>query len=186
MEDKISVISFGSFLETAQLLDHAQATYEVRQILESTQTYSQHPVQGGENDVTAAPREDVFTVLPLTYEPGTLQFTPVIHTNALTAPLQAGATIGSIRVTYQGVVLADTELAAMFTVAQKDTTIRPAPPIEKTEEELRSENLLKWVWIVILAGAALAVVLVLSVHVVRNAQIRSMYRKRKRNRRRSR
>lgn len=185
-EDKISVISFGSFLETAQLLDHAQATYEVRQILESTQTYSQHPVQGGENDVTAAPREDVFTVLPLTYEPGTLQFTPVIHTNALTAPLQAGTTIGSIRVTYQGVVLADTELAAMFTVAQKDTTIRPAPPIEKTEEELRSENLLKWVWIVILAGAALAVVLVLSVRVVRNAQIRSMYRKRKRNRRRSR
>lgn len=185
-EDKISVISFGSFLETAQLLDHAQATYEVRQILESNQTYSQHPVQGGENDVTAAPREDVFTVLPVTYEPGTLQFNPTINTMALSAPLQAGTAIGSIRVTYQGIVLADTELAAMFGVPKKDTTIRPAPPAPKDEQQLRNENLLKWLLIGAAAVAGAALTVFLGIHLVRNARIRSMHRKRKRNRRRSR
>ena len=185
-EDKISVISFGSFLETAQLLDHAQATYEVRQILESSQTYSQHPVQGGENDVTAAPREDVFTVLPLNYEPGTLQFNPTINTMALSAPLQAGTAIGSIRVTYQGIVLADTELAAMFSVPKKDTTIRPAPPAPKDEQQLRNENLLKWLLIGAAAVAGAAVAVFFGIHLVRNARIRSMHRKRKRNRRRSR
>lgn len=185
-EDKISVISFGSFLETAQLLDHAQSTYEVRQILESTQTYSQHPVQGGENDVTAAPRDDVFTVLPLTYEPGTLQFTPVVNAGALTAPLAAGTTIGSIRVTYQGIVLADTELAAMFAVAQKDSVIRPAPPAPQDEQEIRNENLLKWIIAAAAGVLVIAVAVLFSIRLVRNARIRNMHRKRKRNRRRSR
>lgn len=185
-EDKISVISFGSFLETAQLLDYAESTYEVRQILESTQTYSQHSVQGGENDVTAAPREDVFTVLPLTYEPGTLQFTPAINTAALTAPLDAGTAIGSIQVTYQGIVLAQTELAAMFSVAQKDSTIRPAPPAPKDEQELRNENLLRGILMGIGAVLVTAVAVLLVIRLVRNARIRSMHRKRKRNRRRSR
>lgn len=185
-EDKISVISFGSFLETAQLLDHAEATYEVRQILESTQTYSQHSVQGGENDVTAAPREDVFTVLPLTYEPGTLLFTPSIDAAALSAPLKAGTAIGSIRVTYQGVVLAQTELAAMFDVALQDSTILPAPPAEKDEAQIRNENLFKWILVVAGAGVVIVVAVFLGIRLARNARIRSMHRKRKRNRRRSR
>lgn len=185
-EDKISVISFGSFLETAKLLDYAESTYEVRQILESSQTYSQHPVQGGANDVTLAPREDVFTVLPLTYEPGTLQFTPAVNTAALTAPLQAGTAVGSIRVTYQGVVLAETELAAMFSVAQKDSVIRPAPPAPRDEQEIRNQNLLKWILVALVGVVVIALAVMLGIRLVRNAQIRSMHRKRKRNRRRSR
>lgn len=185
-EDKISVVSFGSFLETAKLLDYAENTYEVRQILESTQTYSRHPVQGGENDVTLAPREDVFTVLPLTYEPGTLQFTPTIHTGALTAPLQTGTAVGSIRVTYQGVVLAETELAAMFSVAKKDSVIRPAPPAPKDEQQIRNENLMKWILVAVVGALVIAAVVLLGIRLARNARIRSMHRKRKRNRRRSR
>lgn len=185
-EDKISVISFGSFLETAQLLDHAQATYEVRQILESTQTYSQHSIQGGENDVTVAPREDVFTVLPLTYEPGTLLFTPYIDPAALNAPLKAGTAIGTILVTYQGVVLAQTELAAMFDVQLKDSTILPAPPAQKDEEEIRNENFLKWILTGVIAVGLITAAVLLGIRLVRNARIRNMHRKRKRNRRRSR
>ena len=185
-EDKISVVSFGSFLETAKLLDYAESTYEVRQILESSQTYSQHPVQGGDNDVTLAPREDVFTVLPLTYEPGTLQFTPAINTAALNAPLQVGTAVGTIRVTYQGVVLAETELAAMFSVALKDSVIRPAPPAPKDEQEIRNQNLLKWVLAAVGGVLVIVAVVMLGTRLVKNARIRSLHRKRKRNRRRSR
>ena len=185
-EDNITVISFGSFNETALLLDYAEATYEVRQILESSQTYSQHPVTGGANDVIAAPWEDVFTVLPITYEPGTLQFSPAIDTSVLSAPLTAGTAIGTIRVTYQGIVLTQCELAAMFDVAKKDTVIRPAPPVEQDEDEIQTKNFLKWVLIGLAGAAVLALVIFLAIRLVRNARIRNLYRKRKRNRRRSR
>lgn len=185
-EDKISVISFGSFVETAKLLDYAESNYEVRQILESTKTYSQHSVQGGDNDVTLAPREDVFTVLPITYEPGTLQFTPAIDPGTLVAPLRAGTTVGTIRVTYQGVVLAETELAAMFSVAKKDSTIRPAPPLPEDEKQIRSENIFKWILIGVAAVLIAVVAVLLGTRLVRNARIRHLHRKRKRNRRRSR
>lgn len=185
-EDNISVISFGSFNETALLLDHAQTNYEVRQILESSQTYSQHPVLGGENDVIAAPREDVFTVLPITYEPGTLEFSPAIDTSVLSAPLEAGTTVGSIRVTYQGIVLTQCELAAMFAVPQKNTTIRPASPIAPDEDEIRNENIFKWILIGLGIAVAAVLFVLLSVRLVRNARIRNLHRKRKRNRRRSR
>lgn len=184
-EDNISVVSFGSFKETAFLLDHAQSTYEVRQILEASQSYSQHPVQNGANDVVAAPNKDVFTVLPLTYEPGTLEFSPMIDSTSLVAPLNAGDTIGSIRVTYQGVVLAHCDLTAMFGVAEKGTVIQPAPPVEQDEIQLQSQNLLQWVLIGAATVAVLILAVFLGVRIARNARIRHLYRKRKRNRRRS-
>lgn len=185
-EDNISVVSFGSFKETALLLDHAQENYEVRQILDDSQAFSQHPVLDGANDVVVAPKQDVFSVLPIVYEETDLQFITDVQAAVLSAPVSMGREMGTVRVTYRGIVLAECPLAAMFDVAKANTVITPAAPIDPDEQETPVKNILKWVLYGIAAVVISVLVVMLSVRLIRNARIRDRHRKRKRNRRRSR
>lgn len=185
-EDNISVISFGSFKETAQLLDHAQTNYEVRQILEASQAFSQLKVAGGMNDVTLAPMKDVFSVLPINCDPATLEFLPEFNMGAIEAPVAAGQKIGAIRVSCNGIVLTRCPLAAMFAVERENTVILPAAPISPDEMDKTVSHFIMWALIGVGGLFLLVAIVLLSRRLVHNARIRHLYRKRKRNRRRSR
>ena len=184
-EDGLSVKVFGSFAETADLLDFGFDTYKVRQILDAGQVYGQYAVSGGANDVLAAPSGDVFTVLPKEYDVNLLSFSPSVDAAALKAPLKKGDVLGTLEVRYNGIVLTRCDLIAMFDVALDGTDITPAAPIEKEQEE---KNNRIWIYLGAAAGAVvlLALVVLLAIRLVRNARIRDRHRKRKRNRRRSR
>ena len=185
-EDNISVESFGSFLETDLLLDHVEESYALRQILDDDQSYSQLAVQGGSNDVVISPIRDVFTVLPLEYNPELLSFYTSLDPSLLVAPLSKGDALGVVRITYGSIVLGECELAAMFDVPLASTTIRPAVPIAPEEQEEPVAHVFRW--ILIGAGILIASVLLvlLMIRLVRNARIQKLHRRRKRNRRRSR
>ena len=185
-EDNISVISFGSFKETAELLDHAEANYEGRQILEASQVFSQHSVAGGMNDVTLAPMEDVFCVLPVNCDPASLEFLPDFNLGVIEAPVYAGQKIGAIRVSCNGIVLAKCPLAAMFSVEKENTVILPAAPISPDEMNKPLSRFFMWTMIVVGGLILLVVIVLLSRRLIHNARIRHLHRKRKRNRRRSR
>ncbi len=185
-DDNISVKLFGSFAETAQLLDHAQQNYEVRQILEDSQAFSQHQVINGANDVIVSPVQDVFSVLPIEMAPEMLQLVTTFGSNSLTAPVSAGTAIGTVQVSYGGIILAQCHLAAMFDVAQKGTVITPAAPVDPDLELSPVLDFFKWVLLGVGILAVLAGLVYLVLRLVRNARIRQLHRKRKRNRRRSR
>ncbi len=185
-DDNISVKLFGSFAETAQLLDHAQQNYEVRQILEDSQAFSQHQILNGANDVIVSPMEDVFSVLPVQMPADALKIDTAFGTDSLSAPLKAGAQVGTVRVSYNGIILAQCPLAAMFDVAVKGTVITPAAPIDPEELENPVMDVLKWLVIGVVGVLLLAGLIYLAVRLIRNARIRELHRKRKRNRRRSR
>lgn len=185
-EDNISVESFGSFLETALLLDHVEASYALRQILDDAQSYSQLGVQGGANDVVISPKRDVFTVLPLEYNPELLSFYASIDPATLVAPLRKGDPLGVVRISYGGVTLGECELAAMFDVPLANTTIRPAAPIAPEEQEQPVSHVFKWVLIGIGILIGVVLLVLLTIRLVRNARIRKLHQRRKRNRRRSR
>lgn len=185
-EDNISVISFGSFKETELLLDHAQENYEVRQILDDSQAFSQHPILDGANDVVVSPKQDVFSVLPIVYEDADLQFITDVQVAGLSAPISAGRELGTVRVSYRGIILAECPIASMFDVAKANTVITPAAPIDPDEQETPVKGILKWILLGIVALVVLALIVLLSIRLIRNARIRDRHRKRKRNRRRSR
>ncbi len=185
-DDNISVKLFGSFVETAQLLDYAQQNYEVRQILEDSQAFSQHQIPNGANDVIVSPMEDVFTVLPVDMPPDALKIDTAFGTESLSAPLKAGAQVGTVRVSCNGIILAQCPLAAMFDVALKGTVITPAAPIDPEELESPVMDVLKWILLGIGGALLLAGLIYLAIRLIRNARIRELHRKRKRNRRRSR
>lgn len=185
-EDKISVESFGSFYETGLLLDFAQQGYQLRKLLDHTQVYSQLTVSDGENDLTVAPGEDVYAVLPLEYDPALLDFSASYDMSVLTAPVSAGAVAGRLRVTFQGVELTSCDLTAMFAVARSGSTIRPATAVVPDTQQSNSSRLLRWILIGLAVAAGLVLTGWLITRLVKNARIRAMHRRRKRNRRRSR
>ncbi len=184
-EDGLSVEVFGSFDETADLLDYGFGTYGVRQILSAGQVYGQYPVTGGANDVIAVPSGDVLTVLPKEYDMQLLSFSPSVDTAALKAPLKKGDVLGTLEVRYNGVVLTECDLLAMYDVSLDGTDITPALPLDEVEED---KDYRIWIYIGVAAGAVvlIALLVLLAVRLVHNAKIRDRHRRRKRNRRRSR
>ena len=185
-DDNISVVKFGSFVETAELLDFAQQNYEVRQVLDNSQAFSQYGVQGGGSDVVVSPGGDMFTVLPIEFSLDLLQLSTSIDPARLVAPLHKGDLLGTVRVTYGGIVLGEYPLSAMFDVPLANTAIRPAEPIIQEEQEKPVTHLLRWILIVVGIVVVIFLLTVLTMRLVRNARIRNLHRRRKRNRRRSR
>lgn len=183
--DGLSVEVFGSFNETADLLDYGFDTYDVRQILSAGQVYGQYPVTGGANDVIAAPSGDVLSVLPKEYDMDLLSFSPSVDTAALKAPLSKGDVLGTLEVRYNGVVLTECDLLAMYDVSLDGMDITPALPLDEVLEE-KDHRI--WIYVGVAAGAIalLALLVLLAVRLVHNAKIRDRHRRRKRNRRRSR
>lgn len=184
-DDGLSVKYFGSFAETADLLDYGFENYGVRQILDGGQVYGQYPVSGGANDVCAAPAGNVFTVLPKEYDIALLSFSPSVDATALRAPLRKGDILGTLEVRYNGIVLTECELLAMYDVFLDGTDIKPAAPFVNEEQETDYRI---WIILGIVVGVLilLALLVLLSLRLVRNARIRDRHRRRKRNRRRSR
>ena len=185
-QDNISVVSFGSFLETAELLDFAQQNYEVRQILDNTQAFSQYGVQSGDSDVVVSPGSDLFTVLPLEFAPELLQLSTTIDSSKLTAPIEKGDPLGSVRVSYNGIILGECDLSAMFRISLVNTVIKPAAPIEQEDQQQPVLPVFKWLLIAVVGIVVLVLLVILFRKIIHNAKIRDLHRRRKRNRRRSR
>lgn len=184
-EDGLSVEQFGNFTETAELLDYGFDSFCVRQILAADEVYGQYAVSGGENDITVAPERDIYTVLPREYENELLAFEPYVDASCLQAPLKCGDTLGTLKVRYNGILLLECNLIAMYGVLCTGTGILSATPVGTIQTQKNSA----WIMYV---GGALAVVLLVAVlilfvmRIIRNIRIRNQHKRRKRNRRRSR
>ena len=85
-EDGLSVLYFGSFEETSQLLDYAFEKFECRQVFSEDQTISQHPVENGANAVVTRPADAAYTVLPRGVEINKLTWIYGDSAGAITAP----------------------------------------------------------------------------------------------------
>ncbi len=186
-EDGYSVISYGCFEETKKLLDYGFYNFEARQVIDSSQIFAQYAVAGGENDVVLQPDRDLYTMLPKEYEAASLTFSERLDTAALTAPVQQGAVLGSLQVSYGSVMLGSCDLVSVYAVAVKDTSIRPADPAAPDQSEPGMDwSFLKWIGLGILGVLFLAVAVYVSIRLIRSARIRRMHRRRMRQRRRSR
>lgn len=184
-EDNLSVVHFGSFVETELLLDYAQENFTVCQVLDDAQSYSQHKVSAGENDVVLAPASDIFTVLPRNYDPADLQFVLEANTDLFVAPIAQHDVLGMLMIRYRGIILGQCDMVAMNPVAVDGSVITSAATVGQTIQTPKESP--AWLWLVIIGcSAILAISLtVLIGRMIRNARIRQLYRKRKRNRRRS-
>lgn len=185
--DGFVVQRYGSFEETAAVLDYGFDNFRVCQVADRDQTFAQYPVSGGSNDVSVRVEQDIFTMLPVDMDPQLLSFQDVLDGSLLEAPIRAEQRVGSLVVSYDGIVLGVTPLTAIVAVAQEGTQIRPAPYQDAPQAvKFDYKGLLVKIGIVLVALLLLAALVLLIIRLVRTAKLRRLHRRRMRNRRRSR
>ena len=187
-ENGLALKRFGSFEETAVLLDYAYTNYEYRQIFFEGQVISQFPVENGANSVIARPAISASTVLPAGIEMDKLTW---IYGNAnpvFTAPVEKGQVLSNVQVWYGPKCLAQTDLVAMNGVSVKQTEQEPDDPMVEKQEE-NSAGIPQWLIIAVCAVLGL-VVLIMGLRVfnrfLRHAKQKARRRRRRNDRQRSR
>ncbi len=114
-EEGVVINTHGSFEEMKVLLDFGCNGYEYRQIFYENQALAQYPVKDGENAVVTKPVSCLSTVLPVDLDETKLRWE--YEDAILTAPVQEGQFVSQVRVWYDTVCLAQTELVAFHDVA---------------------------------------------------------------------
>lgn len=182
--DGLALKTFGSFEETAILLDHVLENYEYRQIFHEGQTVSQFPVENGINSVVVRPDMTRSTVLPKDLDESKLTWIYGDTVSAVTAPVEQGQKLSTIQVWYGAKCLAQADLVAANAVPVWQA---PTVPTMPTEPEDGGSWTVLLVICGILAGAAAVVVLILVIRrVVRQMRQNARRRRRQMGRRRSR
>lgn len=186
-EDGFVVQHYGSFEETKVILNYGFQNFAVRQVVDQNQVYAQYAVSGGENDLTVCAYADFYSMLPMDFDPGKLVFEPILDTGVLVAPIAEGAVVGTLKISYDQIVLGSTDLMAIHSVAQAGSVIQDAEYLRDEEAE-RFDFKGFFVKIGIAAGCLLllAVVILIIVRMFQLAKLRRHHRRRKQNRRRSR
>jgi hypothetical protein len=184
-DDPTVIVYYGSFEETDDVMDFGFDKFTTAEIYYPGQVVGQFPVTGGENSVVGEPAEAEKVIVPLNYNPADLVFSTEVLNGGLNAPVAVGDKIGTLRVWYHNVCLAQTDVLSL-SVSKKDTmsTIFDGGVITDEESDKITGSFRTGVKIFVML---VAVVLVLSIGVaIYNAVIEMKRRKRRRNRRRSR
>lgn len=187
-ENGLAMVRYGIFEEMTALLDHASAGFEVRQILDESQTMYQYSVAGGENDVLLRPSANVSVVLPKDCDAEKLTFENTVDPQSLTAPIALGQKVGSLTIRYGNLVMGTCDLLAVTAVKKAGTTIQDAERLEVSGagDSPLWKTILVYAAAVLVAGAVLTVVIIVTLRALRSRRIRFQQRRRARNRKRSR
>lgn len=179
----IVLATYGSFEETAQLLDHVIDNYEYRQLFYEGQVITQYPVAGGENSAVVQPAQAGGTVLPVNLDKDQLSW---IYSNtvSLTAPVEKGQAISTLQVWYGQKCLAQTDLVAINAVGIWQEPVQQ--PRAEVKPDLGPWGIAGIILLVILGLAVIAVVVILVLRYLRKARLYVRRRTRRANRRRSR
>lgn len=171
-----TVKEYTNFTEAKSLLDYGFKGFAVQQVLSGGEAFAMYEVAEGENSVVVGAGEDVYALLPITFDQSMLEFRDVQDSEKLTAPLKKGTAVGTLQIYYDGIMVGEAELLARHSVALEGTVI----------EEVQNEssihwilNILKWMGVVILI---LAVVATAGLLIMRQANI-LRYQKRKKQQR---
>lgn len=179
----ISLKTFGSFEETAVLLDYVMDNYEYRQLFYEGQVVTQYPVSGGENNAVVQPSHSGGTVLPIDLDYGQLSW--VYSTTAmLTAPVEKGQVVSTMQVWYGSKCLAQTDLVTINAVAVWQE------PAQQTRADIPPElgfwGVLGIIFLAILGLAFIAFIVLLILRYMGKLKLHFRRRSRRADRRRSR
>ncbi len=176
-EDGYTVLNYGSFEQTQALLDFGYDNYRSTQVLSDAQCLGQFDVVDGDAAAQGKVHGESSTVLPVSSDVNSIRYEYVLDDGVMTAPLEADAPIGIVRVWYHTKCVAQQELYAAGSVRKAIPiadlpTVDPANPVEPGMD----------VWHVVLIAILVllaAIFLLLVAGRIRAAVIRSRRRKRR-------
>lgn len=122
--DGLSLITFGSYEETTELLNYTMQNFAGRQIFYDGQVVAQYPVEDGANSVLVQPQQCLSSVLPIGVDESKLTWIYGNNVGTIHAPVEKGQVITQVQVWYGAKCLAQTDLVAVNAVSKWE------PPID--------------------------------------------------------
>lgn len=180
-EDGVTPITFGSYEETKELLELGFEGNRVMQVLGEGQILAQYSVNNGSNAVAVGCTKSVSTILPkgTVYENLSVRFQNNILT--LEAPVKQGNIITAVQLWYGNVCVASADVIAM----NGSELVKPNTAATDTETGVNaSSSALEVILIVVALIIGFAGVM----HIVqsfRNGTMQAQYKRRRRDRRRT-
>ena len=184
-EDGYTILSYGSFDQTKKLLNFGFDNFKSAQVLSPDQILGQFDVQYGSADMQGMVLDVTNTVVPVNSDMNTIRYEYTLDREVLTAPIQAGESIGVVRVWYHTKCLAQQELYAAATVGKDMPVIVSGGSVDPAAPVPQGSNLWHIVLGVILTLLGLIAAL-LFVNYIRASIVRAKRVKRRKNRRGSR
>jgi len=146
-EDGLSLVSFGSFEETTQLLNYVQEKYVLRQIFCYGQPIAQFDVANGAHDAAIGPRETLYAVLPKDAADTDLRWDYADVPETLSAPIAKDQVVSTLLVWYGNKCIAQTDLVAINSIP---VYAAPTVPVIDRQEEEDSGS---WIGLLVIVGA---------------------------------
>ena len=175
-EDGWTVLRYGSFEETHELLDFGYGNFTAANLLSDAQTLGQFEVIDGDSTAHGMVRGASASVLPVDSNLDTVRYEYLLDDGTLKAPIQKGEPIGVVRVWYHTKCLAQQELFAAESV-RKAVPVADLPSVEPANPVQIGLDPWQWVLIAILVLLA-AIFLMLLGGKIRMAMRRAKRRKR--------
>ena len=181
-DDDGDIVRFGSYEEVKEMLNKVFSGHQITQILAEDQILHQYPVLNGENSVVVGPSETVYTVLLDTTLSTELSYRFQETHGTLTAPVKAGEHITNVQVWYGNVCIGQSPV-----VTRNGSDVAELLDQSVMIEENNENFMIALRVIGILAGIAALIggtyYIVIS---IRKASRAAQYRRRRKNRRRTR
>ena len=172
------IINHGNFNELSDLFEYGFKNYKVNRILYEGMSVGQFSVSGGESNAVGEVRDDIDSVVPVNAQMNNLNMTfELAHKGQLSAPIEAGELIGTMKISYLNSIMAEAEVYSIGPVkASSDTGVTIRSSAVRSDADSAS------VWSVI--GTICVIVLGLAVaYLSYNAYMRSRMRARRKKRR---
>ena len=176
--DGYSFNRYGNFEETTNLLNFAYKRFTTMQVLNPTQVGGQFPVSGGEHNAFGSIAAGMSAAVPLEASYETIRYEYTLNDGGLTAPIRQGDKIGTVRVWYGNICLAQQDLLSAADVAEA----KKSPTASKREDD-GSIDLWNGILKIALGVVAGLFVVVLAIRLINTVKYRRR-RRRKAQRRR--
>jgi len=158
--NRYTFVKYGHFEETSDLLDFAYKRFTTMQVLNPTQVTGQFPVSGGENNAFGTITKGMSAAVPLGSDYNTIRYEYVLPEGGLTAPLSKGQRIGSVRVWYGDICLAQEDM-----LSAADVAVRQEPENSPAGDQDDSIDLWNGILKVVLGALLVMFVLVLVIRI---------------------
>lgn len=118
-----------SFPETINLFEYIFEHYSISTVMSTLYPIAEVAVTQSESSrtVALAPTQEVRTLIDADYSADDIYLDIRLNSNTVEAPIEAGDVLGSVTVSYKGMVLGHSELAAITSVSQTASSSRVDP-----------------------------------------------------------
>ena len=145
-----------SFPETINLFEFGFERYSISTVMSTLYPIAEVQVQQADSTrtVALAPTREVRTLIDADYLPEDIILDIQLDATTVEAPVEAGQVLGSVTVSYNGMVLGHSDLAAITAVARSEVS-------RKVEPRVGSGSWWKWLLGILFTGVLLIVLYVI-------------------------